>query len=249
MTIKALRITVSNASVASSQPVIASAEKRHHQGGKVQVINIRGTTGSGKTTLMRSFMAKHDWTQAITISEGVVGHFSKDYCVIGPYTSSKFGGVDAIKRIEYVIPAIWKALEKRPVVLFEGLLVSHSFQRWIDFSMALQAKQQSHREHPFGLHVALIVPPFRVNIQRLRKRNGLTKETFRATKGDAFITSFVQRYKSIVRIKEKFHQYNGNCTPINLDYKTPLETLIITLKGLDFGSTLKQQSRLKGFFK
>ena len=100
----------------------ACAPWRAAIGGIMNVINIRGTTGSGKTTLMRNIIKTYGFSNPVLISEGVQAHYSKDCCVIGPYLDgSKFGGVDAIKKISYVEPAILKALQARPIVLFEGL--------------------------------------------------------------------------------------------------------------------------------
>ena len=169
----------------------------------MNVINIRGTTGSGKTTIIRNLMANYQFSQALTISEGVVGHYSKDMALIGPYKEgSNFGGVDAIKKISYVKPAILKALTLRPIVIFEGLLISHSYERWLDFSKALQLLQEKAGEAPTGLIMCFITPSFRENIRRLRQRNNV-KGSLREAKGDKYISNFISRYKSICRIRTK----------------------------------------------
>ena len=170
----------------------------------MNVINIRGTTGSGKTTLVQRLIKSGDFSPPITISQGVIGHYSDKICIIGPYTSKKFGGVDAIKKISYVEPAIYRALEKRPIIIFEGLLISHSYGRWERFSKVLRRLQKRMHVPATGMKMLFIMPSFRVNIQRLRFRNNTPPfKTLLEDKGEQFIKNFVDRYKSIKRISKK----------------------------------------------
>ena len=194
----------------------------------MNVINVRGTTGSGKTTIIHHLMKSVTFTAPITVSEGVVGHFSKDICIIGPYRGGNFGGVDAIKKISYVEPAILKALEQRPTVIFEGLLISHSYERWLKFSEQLKVLQYNYNCPQVGMIWAFITPPFRVNIRRLKIRNNIPPEkTIREVKGDKYILNFIRRYKSICKIKRKaiVDSAFGNLIVRELDYKDPFKDL------------------------
>jgi hypothetical protein len=193
----------------------------------MNVINVRGTTGSGKTSIIRALMNHQTFSPPLTISEGVVGHYSRDYALIGPYREgSNFGGVDAIKKISYVNPAIAKALQTRPTVIFEGLLISHSYDRWVEFSKRLQGVQMELGEKPHGLIMAFITPPFRENIKRLKKRNNI-KGSLRESKGNKFILNFISRYKSICRIRNKavLDTALGHMSMRILDYKDPFKDL------------------------
>lgn len=199
----------------------------------MNVINIRGTTGSGKTTIIHHLMKSQTFTAPITISEGVVGHFSNDICIIGPYKGGNFGGVDAIKKISYVEPAILRALEQRPTVIFEGLLISHSYDRWLDFSKIIKTLQYDYNCKQVGMIWAFIKPPFRVNIQRLRTRNNIPSDkTLRSVKGDKYISNFISRYKSICRIlnKAKLDASFGHLSIRELDYMDPYKDLKKLLK-------------------
>lgn len=195
----------------------------------MNVINIRGTTGSGKTSIVRKLMKDHDFSPPITITKGAVAHFSDKYVIIGPYLDgSNFGGIDAVKKISYVEPAILKAMELRPTVFFEGLLISHSYERWLEFSKKLANLQKKKKCPPVGMIWAFITPPFGVNIERLKKRNKIpSNKTLREVKGDAYIKNFIGRYKSICRIKlkAKVDMGMGHLTMRELDYIKPYEDL------------------------
>ena len=219
----------------------------------MNVINVRGTTGSGKTTIIRTLMKDHNFSPPITISKGVVGHFSHDYVVIGPYKEgSNFGGVDAIKKISYVEPAIMKALELRPTVIFEGLLISHSYDRWLEFSKKLVKIQARLELELNGMIWAFIVPPFRVNIRRLRTRNKIPHDkTLREVKGNNYISNFISRYKSIHRIlkKAKLDAGFGHLSIRELDYMNPYGDLKKLLtSGIIDNRKLKQTTTGSRFF-
>lgn len=207
----------------------------------MNVINIRGTTGSGKTTIVRNLLKDHNFSSAITISEGVPAHISDECVVIGPYKAgSNFGGVDAIKKISYVEPAILKALEIRPTVIFEGLLISHSYDRWLDFSKTIKTLQYDYNCTQVGMIWAFIKPPFRVNIQRLRTRNNIPPDkTLRLVKGDKYISNFISRYKSICRIlnKAKLDAAFGHLSIRELDYMNPHRDLKKLLKSAMINQT------------
>ena len=170
----------------------------------MQVVNIRGTTSSGKTTLMKQIIESAGESAFITLTKDVRGTLLPriDAIVIGvSKPGSKFGGCDAIAKVEYMEQAIWKALSIMPTVLFEGLLVSHSFGRWLDFSVKLELLQKKYTGARKGMIWAFINPTFRQNLKQLKKRNNLTD--LREARGDEFIMNFVSRYKSIVRLEKK----------------------------------------------
>lgn len=169
----------------------------------MQVLNIRGTTSSGKTTLVRKLIATSTENDIISITSKVKGHMLDNIVTIGTYKKgSKFGGVDSIDKISYVEEAIMKALTMKPIVVFEGLLVSHSFDRWRDNSKKFMKIQSKYGAPAVGMIWIFTVPTFRENLRRLAKRNNI-KGSVREAKGDKFIMNFVQRYKSMQRILKK----------------------------------------------
>lgn len=181
----------------------------------MQVVNIRGTTSSGKTYTMRKIIAMEPVPKIISLTKEVKGTLLPIHklIVIGTYKKGgKFGGCDSIAKVEYMEEAIWKALTIRPTVLFEGLLVSHSYGRWKDFSDKLRVLQTMHKAKENGMTWGFITPPFRVNLEQLKRRNGI--KNLRKERGEKFVMNFIQRYKSIVRLKKK--AIEDNETIINL---------------------------------
>lgn len=189
----------------------------------MQVFNIRGTTSSGKSTLMRKLIASSDRNNSISLTKQVKGHEINVGIVIGPYKKgSKFGGCDAISKVQYMEEAIYRALEIRPNVFFEGLLVSHSYERWVLFSEKLRETQKLHGAKEFGMLWCFIIPSFKENLRRLKKRNAV--KNLREAKGDKFILNFIERYKSIIRLYMK--AVNSDQKIVELDPYNPYNTLI-----------------------
>lgn len=170
----------------------------------MQVLNIRGTTCSGKTTLMKQIIAQ-DKPKIISLTKEVKGTLldKLQSVVIGTYKKSgKFGGCDSVKKVEHMEQAIWKALSIRPHVLFEGLLVSHSYARWKNFSDQLKILQVAHKSPSAqGMIWAFVNPTFKQNLNQLKQRNAI--KNLREERGDKFVMNFIQRYKSICRLEKK----------------------------------------------
>jgi hypothetical protein len=152
---------------------------------------------------MRQVIADSDRNTIISLTSKVKGHLLDEVIVIGQYKKgSKFGGCDSIEKVKYMEDAIWKALEKMPTVLFEGLLVSHSFERWVKFSDNLCATQKKHKAKEHGMVWAFIIPTFKESVLRMRGRNNI-KGSLREVKGEEFVRNFISRYKSIRRLQWK----------------------------------------------
>jgi len=108
------------------------------------IIQIRATSGGGKTTLMRqlykaagcvpkTFEKMQRGGTKTLISQGRL--FGVPFYVIGPYDSEGTGGCDRISKIEDVIKLVHAAAKKTHdpagwhtgIVAFEGLLLAHSW--------------------------------------------------------------------------------------------------------------------------
>jgi hypothetical protein len=92
------------------------------------IINIRGTNGSGKTTAVRKIMSYltpyKDWTT----SNGVFTHMYKTpagatVAFIGKYEGAVTGGVDRVKNVRDVVEAC-RELSPHAHIVMEGLLIS-----------------------------------------------------------------------------------------------------------------------------
>src|SRR6266496_3953960 len=111
------------------------------------IVSIRGTHGSGKSTIVTKIMAKYGATpfygaqrtpKSKPESYLLSLNGSTPLYVIGPYTTA-CGGADAIQPYSEIWPRVEKAANMVSHVLFEGALVSssygsigHSMQRRID---------------------------------------------------------------------------------------------------------------------
>jgi hypothetical protein len=107
------------------------------------ILQIRATSGGGKTTAMRHLFAKAECVperiektkrgQKVLLNRGMWGEIP--FWVVGPYDAEGTGGCDRISKIEQVIelvdsvarPSHKKSGAHRAIVAFEGLLLAHSW--------------------------------------------------------------------------------------------------------------------------
>lgn len=93
------------------------------------ILNIRGTNGSGKTSLARALMRKLKHYKDFKTSNGVFCHvyltpYAEYVTFIGQYSGgAASGGVDRVKNVRDVIQAVREVSEYGHVIM-EGLLIS-----------------------------------------------------------------------------------------------------------------------------
>jgi len=105
-----------------------------------KVIDIRGTHGSGKSTIPTTIIKLYDSVPIIgtplTLEgrSGVLGYDIPELNlrIVGPYNSA-CGGCDQVKT-QAEIKARVDAWRVDGNVMLEGILVSHTFQPWLEFS-------------------------------------------------------------------------------------------------------------------
>jgi cytidylate kinase len=98
------------------------------------IINIRGTNGSGKTTVVKSFLKNYPTREIYgalgpkrPVAYEVTIKAKRPLYVIGPYVSST-GGLDALPyKIQETIDTLLTKYEKLGNLLFEGVVVSTTF--------------------------------------------------------------------------------------------------------------------------
>lgn len=103
------------------------------------ILQIRATSGGGKTTAMRylferanckpvKFNGKTPW-----INKGDWN--GRNFYVIGPYDKPGTGGCDRIKFVEDAVKLVDFCADKSPdnIVVFEGLLLAHSWGQMGEF--------------------------------------------------------------------------------------------------------------------
>jgi hypothetical protein len=133
------------------------------------IINIRGASGAGKTTVVRGITAGLElkplnWTGGNKPDGYVVEGVSREpLFLLGSYENN-CGGCDAIKTQDLVCDGV-RRLSKFGHVIFEGLLVGKISQRYHDLSVELG-----------GIKFLFLDTPLEVCLERVRGR--------RAERGD-----------------------------------------------------------------
>lgn len=96
------------------------------------VIQIRGTSGSGKTWIINQLFEKYSFHPVKNHGE-IMGYYSKDInlFVVGKYTVA-CGGCDTIKTQDEICRRVQTAVRKGWNVLFEGLICSHISKRYAE---------------------------------------------------------------------------------------------------------------------
>lgn len=150
------------------------------------IINVRGTSGSGKTTVIRGIMAKGGLVDKIYSDQAGDGLFSTSKApiaydvnvnpggqhvyVIGSYENT-CGGCDSIKTQDEICNRVrWFA--KQGHVIMEGLLMSHLFSRYAALDRELQ---------PTPYIWAFLDTPLELCLERViarREARGVAKKPF-----------------------------------------------------------------------
>jgi energy-coupling factor transporter ATP-binding protein EcfA2 len=135
------------------------------------IINLRGTSGSGKTTILRQITALYP--HKVSFREAgrkqPIGYLfsrkeGKPLAVVGHY-ETPCGGCDTIHSMDKIFELVEQAKQNyRADVLFEGLLVSEDFQR----SVALI--NNGHNPLFINLSVPIDVCLASVNARRRQKK-------------------------------------------------------------------------------
>ena len=99
------------------------------------IIQLRGTSGSGKSTIVREVMKRHLFMTPI-FREGrrkPIGYYSGGLWVVGHYETES-GGCDTIARLDDVYAEVELAAQKGYNVLYEGIMASGEYRRCVALS-------------------------------------------------------------------------------------------------------------------
>jgi thymidylate kinase len=105
------------------------------------IINVRGTSGSGKSTIVRNIMALYRQKTAIKIKgrKQPIGYLlqrlDRSLFVPGHYETA-CGGCDTITKMDDVMSYVAKAADDGHAVLFEGVLLSAEVNRFVALTQA-----------------------------------------------------------------------------------------------------------------
>lgn len=139
------------------------------------IVNLRGTNGSGKSTVAFDLMRRDKKTYAIELAKYqtpkgaprcVTGYFvpDLDLIVVGRYETA-CGGGDGIPTQQLVKDSIMLATRKARNVFFEGVIISTIFQGYYELATKLRA-----RGHAFVW--AYLDTPLEICLARIQTRNG-----------------------------------------------------------------------------
>lgn len=104
------------------------------------IINVRGTHGSGKSTLVRAIMEQHyDSSEVIRTSSTGMAHSYLcrsekyvDLVVHGNYAPGVGGGCDHLKTGTNIFDPLLEMVARRQNVLYEGVVAQHSVPKLLD---------------------------------------------------------------------------------------------------------------------
>lgn len=130
-------------------------------------INIRGTSGSGKSTIL--FNLLHSTKPTVVMSKNgktIIGYLDKKHKLffVGKYATPA-GGCDGVKKVDFVFSRVFRALDQGYSVVFEGLLLSGLVSRFQD----LQTK--------CALNLFVLTTPIDTCLERVKERRANRGET------------------------------------------------------------------------
>lgn len=177
------------------------------------IINIRGTSGAGKTTIIRELMEEfgHEEVWGARKQTGILINWIEPIYVVGRY-DNVCGGCDTIKTQDEIRRRI-TTLMKKGHVLYEGLTISNGYAKNL----------AHHRRHKQNFAFAFLDTPLRTCISRVKKRRkaaGNTKE---------FNTENTEKlFWANLRFLQRAVYDQAN--PVVLNHKQPTKELIALLK-------------------
>ena len=194
-----------------------------------KVINIRGTNGSGKTTIVKKVLAAFGGQPIYNEKGKIKGYVCPDVhgqplYILGAYETPT-GGCDGINKQDTICDLIREFAEKGNV-LYEGLLISGLFSRYNDLADTMPG-----HHHIIGF---LDTPLEKCIAQTLSRR-----EARAAAKGQAAAPfdpykTLAPKFEAILSSRRKFERASGPecechkvkpCTSIKKDVRTIPHTL------------------------
>lgn len=166
---------------------------------KLTVINLRGTSGSGKTYIVKQILAHGNWSRWTDSDGKILGYYNESnrWAIVGSY-ETPCGGCDTIKTQAEVKSRIYMLLQWGYNVLFEGLVISTITQGWLDFANSIKPQANTM--------FCYLNTPIETCIQQVRSRresNGKSPE---------FNTdNTVNRVKSIQSTRDKLRNSGFWC--------------------------------------
>ena len=197
------------------------------------VINLRGTSGSGKTHTARSFMEAHAPDIQILDSGKTVAHCvywrMQPVYLIGSY-KNVCGGCDSITSQDMVCSLV-RHFSQFGHVIFEGLLMSHLYARYVDLYNEL-----TEHEEPFVF--AFMDTPIETCIERIIQRR-LAKGNMK----ELNTANTISKHESTQGVAKKFKQQGFDVRFIN-HKRDPVQQLVEILAegSVSFEDSYREES-------
>lgn len=198
---------------------------------KPQVVSIRGTHGSGKSTIVKKILDKYPHVPKFYNPEDkrpygyeVTLSPLKRLFVVGPYHTA-CGGCDAVQPYSDIWPMVHSANVAGMHVLFEGALVSSSYG---SIGHAMHALQESGAA---DCTFAFLDTPLVTCLDRIAAR--------RAAKGNLEPVNphnTASKFDNVLRTKDQMRRLGSLVRIVDLDYEHPV-TGVLKL----FGVTLRNE--------
>lgn len=105
------------------------------------IIQIRGTSGSGKTWVIKNILDKYEFKPIVNSKSEIQGYYSKEVnlFIVGKYETA-CGGCDSIKTQDEIVRRIKRAYSKNWNIVFEGLICSHIARRYAELYLWLKER-------------------------------------------------------------------------------------------------------------
>lgn len=141
------------------------------------IVNLRGTSGSGKTTVVRGLMEKYPAIEPLMVAdergrEKIHGYECRmanfpgnlpNLYVVGSY-KNVCGGCDGIKTQDEICDRVRGYAGMTGDVVFEGLLISHLYGRYLKLDREMA---ETHNQHTVW---AFLDTPEEVCVDRVKER-------------------------------------------------------------------------------
>lgn len=179
-----------------------------------KVINIRGTSGSGKSTCVRGVM-DHYGSEDLKNGRGeAVGHVcgSVNLRIVGRY-DTPCGGCDAIKTQDE-INVLVQRYARQGNVIFEGLLVSGITERYAELA---RSTKSAH------FIFAFLDTPADVCVSRVSQRRQA-----RDASPDFNYKNTIDRWNSLQKVRAKLKA--ARLTVVEIDHTDPVPQIIQLLE-------------------
>lgn len=196
------------------------------------VVSIRGTHGSGKSTIVRKILDKYPNVPLIRGKKRPDGYWlapptaRREIFVVGPYHTA-CGGCDAIQPYSDILDLVSQAYSKGCDVLLEGALVSSSYG-----TLGVLMNQLPDPVFAF-LDTPLELCGKRIADRRLAKWIQLGKP---GLPPPVDMTNTVAKFHNVLRTKEQMAKLESVIRAVDIDHTKPVQQIMKL-----FGVTLRKE--------